>query len=57
MPTIKERYQNPVVGDTIRLRLFFYNSNNFADVNTIDQVAIYKVADGASMNDASARTL
>jgi|APGre2960657404_1045060.scaffolds.fasta_scaffold16411_2 hypothetical protein len=56
MPT-KERYQNPVVGDTLRLRLFFYNSNNFADVNQIQEVKIYKVADGASMNDVSARTL
>jgi hypothetical protein len=56
MPT-KERYQNPVIGDTLRLRLFFYNSNNFADVNQIQEVKIYKVADGASMNDVSARTL
>lgn len=57
MSSIKERYQNPVIGDTIRLRLFFYNSNNFADVDSIEQVEIYKVAEGASMNDASARTL
>ena len=54
---LKQRYQNPVVGDTIRLRLFFYNSNNFADVTQINSISIYRVADGASMNDASARTL
>lgn len=54
---LKQRYQNPIVGDTIQLRLFFYNSNNFADVNKINSVSIYRVADGASMNDPSARTL
>lgn len=57
MPSLKERYQNPVVGDTVRLRLFFYNSNNFADVDSIEKVEIYKVAEGASINDASARVL
>lgn len=37
---MKERYQNPVVGDTVRLRIFTYNSNNLFDV-TPQQVDIY----------------
>src|SRR5438309_1670436 len=36
----KFRYQNPVVGDTIRLSMDVYNSNNFADVISIDKVEI-----------------
>ena len=39
----KERYQNPVVGDDVKLRLFVYNSNNFADIKTINYIDIYKV--------------
>lgn len=39
----KERYQNPVVGDLIKLRLFVYNSNNFANVKKINYIDIYKV--------------
>lgn len=38
---LKQRYQNPVVGDTIRLRLDVYNSNNFSDVSSIEQVDVY----------------
>lgn len=45
---IKERYQNPVVGDKIKLRLFVYNSNNFANVKTINYVDIYKVNSSSS---------
>jgi hypothetical protein len=41
MATVKERYQNPTVSDTIRLRLFTYNSNEFASVESIDKVEIY----------------
>lgn len=37
----KERYQNPVVGDQVNLRLFAYNSNNFADFQEIEEVNIY----------------
>jgi hypothetical protein len=37
----KERYQNPVCGDTIKLRLFTYNSNNRSDVVSIEKVEIY----------------
>jgi len=36
----KYRYQNPAVGDTIILGLDVYNSNNFADVASIDHVDI-----------------
>jgi hypothetical protein len=37
----KERYQNPAVGDDIKLRLFTYNSNNSADLYSVDAVDIY----------------
>ena len=37
----KERYQNPVVGDEIRLRMFTYNSNNFTEVVNIEKVEIF----------------
>lgn len=37
----KERYQNPVVGDTVKLRLFSYNANSRADVYEVDSVEIY----------------
>jgi len=54
---LKERYQNPVVGDIVRLRLFFYNSNNFANVNSIQKIEIYKLNDGAKPTDVNGRTL
>jgi len=38
---VKERFSNPVSGDTARLRLFSYNSNNFADIEVIEKVDIY----------------
>jgi len=37
----KERNQNAVAGDTLTLRQFFYNSNNFADVIKVEKVEIY----------------
>ena len=37
----KERYQNPAVGDLLNLRLFSYNSNNFADFDSIEKIDIY----------------
>lgn len=40
MPT-KERMQNPTCNDTIRLRLFSYNSNNRADLQSVNRVDIY----------------
>lgn len=54
---LKERYQNPTVGDTVRLRLFFYNNNSFSDVSSIESIALYKLNPGASINDVNARTL
>lgn len=38
---MKERYQNLVCGDTIRLRLYTFNSNEKKDVNSIESVTIY----------------
>jgi hypothetical protein len=38
---MNERFQNPALGDDIRLRLFTYNSNNRADINEILSVDIY----------------
>lgn len=40
MPT-KERGQNPVIGDTVVLRLFTYNSNSRVDISDVSKVEIY----------------
>ena len=37
----KERNQNLVIGDTVNLRLFTYNSNNRQNVSSVDKVEIY----------------
>lgn len=37
----KERYQNPAVGDDIKLRFLTYNSNSLTDVGEIQEVEIY----------------
>lgn len=42
MPT-KERNQNPVVGDTLNLRLFTYNSNHRQNVFSVEKIEIYKI--------------
>jgi len=39
----KERNQNPVVGDTLNLRLFTYNSNHRQNVETVEKVEIYQI--------------
>lgn len=39
----KERYQNPVLGDTVNLRLISFNSNNLFDVYQIQKVEICQV--------------
>jgi hypothetical protein len=57
MTTTRERYQNPTVGNTVALRLFVYNQNNFSNVDSIEKVEIYRIADGVSVNDPNARTL
>lgn len=40
---IKERNQNPVVGDLLNLRMFTYNSNHRQAVDSVDQVEIYQL--------------
>jgi hypothetical protein len=50
MAATKERYQNPVITDTVILRLFIYNSNNFANVASISTVDIYAL-DGTDINN------
>lgn len=37
----KERYQNPVVGDDVNLRLFTYNSNNRKNIKEVQQIDIF----------------
>lgn len=37
----KERYQNPVIGDNIKLRLLSYNSNSKANFDAVEKVEIY----------------
>jgi len=37
----RERTQNPVIGDTVKLRLYVYNSNHREDVHEVKQVEIY----------------
>lgn len=49
MSRILERYQNPTVGDNIRLRLFSYNSNNLADIN-IEKIEVF-FCDPAEVTD------
>ena len=38
---VKERFQNPVIGDTVNLRMITYNSNDFADVEEIIKIEIF----------------
>jgi hypothetical protein len=40
---IKQRYQNPIVGDTIQLLMMTYNSNNRVDVDGVESVTIYRL--------------
>jgi len=56
MSSIKERYQNPSINETVRLRLFFYNANNFSNISSIEKIEIFKIEDGRSINDVDART-
>lgn len=39
--SLKERFQNPTVGDCVKLRLFVYNSNCRADVISVEKVEIF----------------
>ncbi len=40
---IKQRNQNPAVGDTVALKLIAFNSNLQVDVSSIDRIEIYKL--------------
>jgi hypothetical protein len=54
----KERFQNPVVGDTIRLRLQAYNGHAYRSVNDISQVEVYYLDPAArSPENPDGRTL
>lgn len=37
----KARYQNPVIGDTVKLELFVMNSNNAASLDSVNKVEIW----------------
>ncbi len=41
--SLKERNQNPVVGDELNLRLFTYNSNQRQNVQNVSMVEIYHI--------------
>lgn len=41
MAATRERFQNPTVGDDVKLRLFVWNANNYADFNSIEKVEIF----------------
>ena len=43
MAALKERYQNPVIGDTVRLKFFVLNSNMPAQVAAVNEVRIYYI--------------
>lgn len=47
MSQVKERYQNPTLNETVRLRLYFYNSNLFSDVYQIKEVNIFRLPQNA----------
>jgi hypothetical protein len=57
MTQIKERYQNPTIDETVRLRLYFYNSNNFSDVYQIKEVNIFHLPQGVAQQDIGANYL
>jgi hypothetical protein len=48
---IKERNQNPVVGDTLNLRLFTYNSNHRQNVENVEKVEIYQIDPSCATNE------
>lgn len=41
MGTLRQRYQNPTTGDTVRLRLMTFNSNLPTNVSSFENVEIY----------------
>jgi hypothetical protein len=38
---MKQRYQNPIVGDTVRLRLLVYSSNTLDNVKSVEKIEIF----------------
>lgn len=38
---MKERYQNPVIEDELKLKLFSYNSNNRRNFHSVEKIEIY----------------
>ena len=56
MAATKERFQNPTTGDTLKLRLFTFNSNNSADVQEIQEVKIY-FCDPAEVSESNPQGL
>lgn len=54
----KSRYQNPAIGDRVRLMMTTYNSNNRVDVDNVKRVDIYFLdPDQASEANPDGRTL
>lgn len=47
---MKERFQTPNVGDTVKLRFLVLNSNQFKNANSIERVEILKVDDKKPMD-------
>lgn len=41
MPSTKERFQNPTVQDTVKLRLHVFNGNSASDFQSVDSVEIF----------------
>lgn len=44
---LRERYQNPTPGDTLRLKLFTYNANLPQSVYSVDSIDIYRKDEAA----------
>ncbi len=53
----KERFQNPVVGDELKLRVFAYNSNNYRNFNSVTKVEIYAFDDEKTAANPDGRRL
>jgi len=52
---LKERYQNPNVGDTVKLRMLVMNNHQFSNVHSIDRVEIWRL-DETNPMDVDLRT-
>jgi len=52
MPVTKTRFQNPVIGDIVQLKLFIFNSNLPAEVESIEEVEIFFL-DPEAVTDAN----